>query len=118
MTEVKHSRPDRMATVPLEWPLLVDGAEVAAVTLRRLSGGEVAALQEKMMGDTPSEEALIASFADQPLSVISALDADDFLALKDRVFDFLPKRIRAALEAASEAMAAEEAAKAEDDLAS
>lgn len=110
MAEIKHSRADRMATVPLEWPVQVDGAEVAAVTLRRLTGGEVAALQEQMMGDAPSEAALIAAFADQPLDVISALDADDFLTLKDRVFDFLPKRIRAALEAASEATAAEEAA--------
>ena len=110
MAEVKHSRADRMATVPLEWPVQVDGAEVAAVTLRRLTGGEVAAIQEQMMGDASSEAALIAAFADQPLDVISGLDADDFLTLKDRVFDFLPKRIRAALEADSEATVAEEAA--------
>lgn len=110
MAEIKHTRADRMATVALDWPLTVNGAEVASITLRRLTGGEVAALQEQMLGAAADEPALIAAFADQPSEVIAILDADDFLSLKERVVDFLPRRIRAALEAAMAAEAEDEAA--------
>ena len=43
----------------------------------------------------------VGSLAHQPahLGEIAALDADDFYALKDAVVDFLPRRIRQALEA-------------------
>lgn len=102
MAQIKHTR-ERMAVVSLDWPLEVDGGLVSEVILRRLTGAEVAALQERMMGDAPSEEQLLAAFADQPVDVIAALDADDFITLKDRVVDFLPKRIRAALEAVMKA---------------
>ncbi len=89
----------RLKTVPLEWPLELDGATVSEITLRRLTGGEVAKLQSAMLDEDASDEAMIAAFADQPAEVIAALDADDFMELKELVVDFLPRRIRAALEA-------------------
>lgn len=89
----------KMKAVDLEWPVEVDGQTISQVTLRRLTGGEVAGLQDAMMGDGANDAAMIAAFADQPASVIAQLDADDFMELKERLVDFLPKRIRAALEA-------------------
>lgn len=101
----------RLKTIELEWPaLLGDGRTITTITLHRLTGGEVAELQEAMTGDNATDAAMIAAFADQPAGVIAALDADDFMELKEAVVDFLPKRIRSALEA----VLRDEAAAAED----
>lgn len=101
----------RLKAIELEWPLdRPDGQTITAITLRRLTGGEVAALQDAMTGDNATDAAMIAAFADQPADVIAALDADDFMELKEAVVDFLPKRIRSALEA----VLRDEAAAAED----
>ncbi len=101
----------RLKTVELEWPLdRPDGETITTITLRRLTGGEVAELQEAMTGDNATDAAMIAAFADQPAAIIAALDADDFMELKEAVVDFLPKRIRSALETALR----DEAAVAED----
>lgn len=100
----------KMKTFDLEWPLEVEGQTISQITLRRLTGGEVAALQDAMMGDGANDAAMIAAFADQPAPVIAQLDADDFMELKERLVDFLPKRIRAALEAAAKEAAEELAA--------
>ena len=95
----------RHADYTLEWPIEHDGQAIETITLRRLTGGEVAGLQERMMGDGASDSAMIAAFADRPAEVIAALDADDFLELKDMVITFLPRRIREAVE---QAVAAEQ----------
>lgn len=97
---IEHRRQGRLETLTLDWPLSVNGEEVDKIQMRRLTGGEVAALQDAMLGDGASEVGLVAAFCDQPADVIAQLDADDFLTLKDRVADFLPQRIRRALEAA------------------
>lgn len=89
----------RLKTVQLEWPLEYEGQSIEQVTLRRLTGGEVAGLQDAMMAEGATDAGMIAAFADQPEAVIAALDADDFYTLKDAVVDFLPRRIRQALEA-------------------
>lgn len=90
----------RSKSILLEWPLdLPDGSTLTEITLRRLTGGGVAALQDAMVGDNATDAAMISAFCDQPAEVIARLDADDFLEIKDQVIDFLPKRIRTALEA-------------------
>lgn len=109
--QIEHQRPERFDIVTLDWPLKVDGDDVRAIHLHRLTGGEVATLQEAMLGETSSETELIAAFCDQSAAVIAQLDADDFLRLKDRVADFLPQRIRKAMEVA---MAAGATAPSED----
>lgn len=96
---VGHPGKPRLKTVQLEWPLEYEGQSIEQVTLRRLTGGEVAGLQDAMMAEGATDAGMIAAFADQPEAVIAALDADDFYALKDAVVDFLPRRIRQALEA-------------------
>ena len=93
----------RHAEYTLEWPIEHEGETIDSITLRRLTGGEVAGLQERMIGDGATDAAMIAAFADRPAEVIAALDADDFLELKDMVVGFLPRRIREAVEQALEA---------------
>ncbi|MDO5631146.1 MAG: phage tail assembly protein [Paracoccus sp. (in: a-proteobacteria)] len=90
----------RTATLELDWPLeLDDGSVLDQITLRRLTGAEVADLQEQMVPCGISEAALLAAFCDQSADIIASLDADDFIELKERVVDFLPKRLRAMVEA-------------------
>ena len=91
----------RMKTIDLDWPVVVDGVTIEAVTLRRLTGGEVAELQEGIERDGNDDNAMIAQFADQPVQVINALDQDDCEKLKEATFDFLPQSIRAGIEAAA-----------------
>ena len=95
----------RSNTLELEWPLDLDGEMILSITLRSIVGSEVAALQEAMLAEGATDEAMIAAFADQPAEVIGQLDADDFMTLKEMVVDFLPRRIRAALQAAIQAEA-------------
>lgn len=89
----------RMKSIDLDWPVVVDGITIEAVTLRRLTGGEVAELQEALSSEGSSDGAMIERFADQPAHVLNALDQDDFAKLKEQVFDFLPQRLREAIEA-------------------
>jgi len=89
----------RMKSIDLDWPLLVDGVTVEAISLRRLTGGEVADLQERMVADGGTDAAMCAQFADQPATVLCALDQDDLEKVKEAVFDFLPHRIREGIEA-------------------
>ena len=93
----KNTRP-RTATIQLDWPLDAEDAGLDKITLRRLTGGEVAALQELMMAGG-SEADMLAAFCDQPAEIINQLDADDYLELKAAVVDFLPKRLREMMEA-------------------
>lgn len=96
----------RTKAVPLDWPLTVDGQLVDCVTVRRLSGGEVGALQEAVAADGFQFETIIHHLVDQPDYVIAALDQDDQDRVAEAVFDFLPARMRAALETAQAEMEA------------
>lgn len=92
----------RILSVPLEWPLLIDGESLEAIIVRRLTGREVGELQELMGQESFSDEVMMEFFTDQPQAVIEALDQDDFQSVKAKVLDFLPKRVRDAMEAAQE----------------
>ncbi len=98
MTVIHKSDRPRIATIQLEWPLDFDETALTEISLRRLTGGEVASLQEKMMAGG-SEADMLAAFCDQPADIIAQLDADDYLDLKAKVVDFLPKRLRELMEA-------------------
>lgn len=100
MTATHTNAKPRTASITLEWPLDLDEVALDVITLRRLTGGEVAALQETMMAGG-SEADMLAAFCDQPADIIAQLDADDYLELKARVVDFLPKRLREMMEAAA-----------------
>lgn len=96
---------ERTGTLTLDWPLSApDGAVISELTLRRLTGAEVAAVQDAIMGGDESK--MLALFTDAPAELIDALDQDDRIELKKRMVDFLPRSLRAVLEAAQEEMVA------------
>lgn len=81
----------RSKSVPLTWPVEYVGKTYEAITVRRLTGNEVAAFFESVEGgDFP--------MFDCPKAVIDALDADDSEAVNKAVLDFLPRALRAATE--------------------
>lgn len=94
------SRP-RSRVLALEWPIERDGTAVSEIVLRRLTGGEMASLQDLMENVAADgkfdDSALFALVADQPPEVIRALDEDDWLALREAALDFLPRRFREAV---------------------
>lgn len=90
----------RTGKIPLEHVLVVDGKNVSEIIVRRLTGGEIAALAEGGNAEM-GNSAFLATFTDQPIEVIDALDADDLTALTEKVTDFLPRRIREAMEQAA-----------------
>jgi hypothetical protein len=94
------SRP-RGRVLTLEWPIEVDGRTIPELVLRRLTGAEMADLQDLMESLTTAgkfdDSALFALVADQPPDVIRALDEDDWLALREAALDFLPRRFREAV---------------------
>lgn len=93
---------ERAKAIKLEWPLrLEDGRVIDEIWLRRLTGREVRGLQEAIMSGGDGDAAVIAAFATEGPEIIGALDQDDFMAVKAAAFDFLPRQIREALEAAS-----------------
>lgn len=105
ITFVDNGRP-RTAELPLEWPLqLPAGGRIDVLHMRRLRGSEVAKVQELMLAD--QEAQVLALFTGAPVEVIEALDQDDMVELKARLSDFLPRSLRAALEAAQELTLAE-----------
>ena len=91
----------RETSVPLSWPLLVDGVEVGAIIVRRLTGGEIAALAERQGTSEMDNATFLATFTDQPVEVMNALDADDLDAISEQVKVFLPRRIREEMENAA-----------------
>lgn len=86
----------RAGSVPLAHPIDVDGVRIDALALRRLTGGEVAALADAMTAASFDDFDLFACITDQPPYVLRALDGDDWLALREAGLDFLPRRFRVA----------------------
>ena len=93
----------RTETLALEWPLEVDGKRLDRIELRRLTGAEMVALQDIATREGFYDAELFALVCDQPAAVLRALDQDDWLALKEKVLDFLPRRFREAAASLSRA---------------
>ncbi|MHA1524240.1 MAG: phage tail assembly protein [Alphaproteobacteria bacterium] len=91
----------RETSVPLAWPLLVDGADVKEIVVRRLTGGEIAALAEHQSDGEMDNATFLATFTDHPAEVLNALDVDDLDAVSEQVKVFLPRRIREEMENAA-----------------
>ena len=96
----------RNGTLALEWPLEVDGVRLVEIELRRLTGADMVALQDIATREGFDDAELFALVCDQPAAVLRALDQDDWLALKEKVLDFLPRRFREAAEFLTRAPAA------------
>jgi hypothetical protein len=89
------SRP-RTETLVLEWPLEVEGARIDRIELRRLTGAEMVALQDLVARENFADHDLFALVCDVSAEVIRALDEDDWIALREKALDFLPRRFREA----------------------
>lgn len=117
MTEKKQSAPEpsasavsfvggprpRTETLVLEWPLEVDGARIDRIELRRLTGAEMVALQDLVARENFADHDLFALVCDVSPEVIRALDEDDWIALREKALDFLPRRFREAAASLSRA---------------
>lgn len=88
--------PARQITVPLTWPIVVEGVRVDTVVVRRLRVAEVrsyvAAVQAGQEASLPMYERL--DGAPLPKAALDALDSDDFDKLDAAALDFLPLALR------------------------
>jgi hypothetical protein len=83
----------RTRTVLLEWPVEYDGRRFDEIVVRRMIGAEVTRLSDLITSQFDDSD-LFALVCDTPAVVIRALDQDDWLALREAVLDFLPRRFR------------------------
>ena len=96
----------RAKRVPLEWPVEFGGRTYAALSIARLTAGEVAAFQ-KSIAALPADAPVVfpvyrdADGGPLPDGLLDALDADDRDALDKAALDFLPRRFRGAEASAS-----------------
>jgi hypothetical protein len=94
---IEHTR-DRTKTVPLAWPVTVDGKIVDSVTVRRLSVREVADYVEQLRNSASPDPIRLPMIVGLSESVIDALDDDDMATIDGVIFDFLPQRLRRLLD--------------------
>jgi hypothetical protein len=93
----------RAKTVPLEWPVEYAGKVYDAVTLVRLTAGDVIKFSRELetaLKNDPDAPVRFPIFKDDsgapiPDEVLDALDDDDRMTLDEAAVDFLPRRFRA-----------------------
>jgi hypothetical protein len=83
----------RERKVQLEWPVEYDGRRFDEIVVRRMIGAEVTRLSDLITSQFDDSD-LFALVCDTPAVVIRALDQDDWLAVREAVLDFLPRRFR------------------------
>lgn len=86
----------RAKEIPLDFPIMWDGREIASVTARRLTLAEVVRVSETAPKDDEGSIALVhfyAAMTGLPASVIRALDSDDSQRVQEECFPFLPRSI-------------------------
>ena len=77
-------------TIPLEYPVEFDGKVYTEISLRRMSGTEVAAYITQLAAGERVKPPVI----DVPFEVYDALDDDDLFTIDKAVVDFFPRRFR------------------------
>ncbi|MFG1414064.1 phage tail assembly protein [Xanthobacter sp. VTT E-85241] len=82
----------RSETVPLEWPVVFEGVRYAAISVRRLTVGEVDAYVAlaREAGEKPPRFPMF----DVPDAVLNHLDDDDAERVNAVMLRFLPRRFR------------------------
>ena len=83
----------RERTIKLEWPVEYDGRRYDEIVVRRMIGAEVTRLSDLIVAEFDDSD-LFALVCDTPAVVIRALDQDDWLAVREAVLSFLPRRFR------------------------
>lgn len=87
----------RTKTIPLEYPIEWDGAEITEVTLHRPKGADmrrIAEAEREAAGPFQAGCATIEILTDLPVGAIDEIDIDDFEAVSDAIEAFFPKRVR------------------------
>ena len=83
----------RSKTVPLKWPVMIDGVTYAELTIRRMNGREAqqyyAACMATLSYGTPAQ---VCPCLDLPQAVWEELDDDDVTAIDQEIEAFLPER--------------------------
>lgn len=94
---IARAHPERWTvTVPLAYPLLVDGVLIEALTLRRLPGRELLDLiMEDDAPDSLNRRARAAIAGVHP-DVLDALEGDDAVAVMEALRPFLPRALAGA----------------------
>jgi hypothetical protein len=77
-----------MTSISLEYPVTVEGREVAEISLRRPRVNDVVASRKGKKDDADAEVALIANLAGLPPSAILDLDLSDYKKLQEAIGDF------------------------------
>lgn len=94
----------RSETVPLDWPIEVDGRLIDSIVVCRMTAGEIAAYIEQVETAADRAAAMRIRFpmfraiggALLPDAVIDALDDDDGERVQEVALRFLPRRFRVA----------------------
>jgi len=95
-TKVEFVSPgQRSKSVSLVWPITVDGRLIESVTITRMTGHEVRKFMDAVAGGADVQ---MPPMFDISADVYDALDDDDRFALDEAAMDFLPRRLRMALE--------------------
>ncbi|WP_336801726.1 phage tail assembly protein [Kaistia sp. MMO-174] len=85
---------ERFETVPLDWPVTIDGVRYESVTVRRMTVGEIG---DFLLAMAKSDgERLRFPMYDVSDAVLERLDADDGDKIEEAVQRFLPRRFRTA----------------------
>jgi hypothetical protein len=82
-------------TVPLDHALIVDGENLAVITIRRPTGADIAELMEQDPDETTLPTRLRALICGVHPAVFAALAADDSERVADALVPFLPRAILA-----------------------
>jgi hypothetical protein len=99
----------RMTSVPLQWPVTVDGKRYDRIILHRMTQGEVAAFIVKIAAGAAANSGAEVRFPIYfdvdgnavPAAAMDGLDDDDAYTLQEVARDFLPRRFRPTLEASA-----------------
>lgn len=81
------------ATVRLQHPIMVDGAELADLTLTRLTGKQLADIIMQDDGETSINLRARAAIAGVHPDVLDALEADDAVEVAEAIRPFLPRAL-------------------------
>jgi hypothetical protein len=104
---IRPARPEQWQTVvTLAHPLEVDGAVIAALTIRRITAGQLADLIMADDGEESLNRRARALIAGVHPDVLDALDPDDAVAVMEAIRPFLPRALRAAETTEMELLAA------------
>ena len=92
----------REKTIQLKHPLRLEGTEYRSVTVRKLTGKEIFAVNRAVRQGKEPEAAMFAAMCRLPVPVIEALDGDDITTISKLAANFTPQSLDTAEEPTGE----------------